>query len=240
MPTTTTMTRRRSVSTSRGASRGTSRGTGPKDAIALIKADHAAVKTAMRSYETLSPTALKRKRATAERIIRDLSIHAAIEEELLYPAARKRLPDGSTLVSEAKTEHRQLKKLLDRLDKMDADDPRADEMMASVRRAVQQHVEEEEGSGGILQGLRKEMSRDELMTLGKELRAAKKVAPTRPHPNAPDSPPANMIVGGAAAVVDRARDAVSGRGKARAPKKQATARTRRSTSGSTTRSPSAR
>ena len=84
------------------------------------------------------------------------------------------------------------------------------------------------------------MSRDELMTLGKELRAAKKVAPTRPHPNAPDSPPANMIVGGAAAVVDRARDAVSGRGKARAPKKKATARTRRSTSGSTMRSPSAR
>jgi len=222
MPTTAN---RRSPTTRTAASRrpGTAR-PAPKDAIATIKADHQAVSSAMREYETFSPTALKRKRATAERIIRDLSIHAAIEEELLYPVARKRLANGSALVQEAKTEHRQLKRLLDRLDKMDADDPRADEAMAAVKRAVQQHVKEEEGPGGILQGLRKEMSRDELVDLGKQLRAAKKMAPTRPHPNAPDSPPANVLVGGAAAVVDRARDAVTGRGKARSPKPRATAR----------------
>jgi hypothetical protein len=222
----TTANRRRTPTTTRtAASRrpGTAR-PGPKDAIATIKADHQAVSSAMREYETFSPTALKRKRATAERIIRDLSIHAAIEEELLYPAARKRLGNGSALVQEAKTEHRQLKRLLDRLDKMDADDPRADGAMAAVKRAVQQHVKEEEGPGGILQGLRKEMSRDELIDLGKQLRAAKKMAPTRPHPNAPDSPPANVLVGGAAAVVDRTRDAVTGRGKARSPKPRATAR----------------
>jgi hypothetical protein len=216
MPTTTNRRRNASpASATARSARPAARRPGTKDAIAVIKADHSAVATAMRSYETFSPTALKRKRATAERIIRDLSIHAAIEEELLYPAARKRLSNGAALVNEAKTEHRQLKKMLDRLDKMDADDPRADEEMAAVRRAVQQHVKEEEGPGGILQGLRKEMSRDELVRLGRELRAAKKMAPTRPHPNAPDSPPANVLVGGAAAVVDRTRDAVTGRGKAK-------------------------
>ena len=225
MPTTTTP-RRNMTSSTRGAASRQPRVGRPaaKDAIATIKADHRAVSTAMRQYDTFSPTALKRKRATAERIIRDLSMHAAVEEELLYPAARKRLRNGTTLVNEAKTEHRQLKRLLDRLDKMDADDPQSDEVMASVRRAVQQHVKEEEGPGGILQGLRKEMSRDELVTLGKELRAAKKLAPTRPHPNAPDSPPANMLVDGAAGMVDRARDAMTGRGKA--PKRTASTRSR--------------
>ena len=223
MPTTSARRRSPTSSTRTAASRrpGASR-PAAKDGIAVIKADHQAVSAAMREYETFSPTALKRKRAIAERIIRDLSIHAAIEEELLYPAARKRLPNGADLVNEAKTEHRQLKRLLDRLDKADADDPRADGLMASVKQAVQQHVKEEEGPGGILQGLRKAMSRDELADLGKQLRAAKKMAPTRPHPNAPDSPPANVLVGGAAAVVDRARDAVGGRGKARRTKSRST------------------
>src|SRR3954452_17258240 len=214
----TSASRRRTSASQAGtaASRQTAgRRPAAKDAVATIKADHQAVSTAMREYETFSPTALKRKRATAERIIRDLSIHAAVEEELLYPAARKRVPNGASLVREAKTEHRQLKRLLDRLHKLGARDPRADEVMASVKRAVQQHVKEEEGPGAILQRLRKSMSRDELMTLGKELRAAKKMAPTRPHPNAPDSPPANVLVGGAAAVVDRARDAVRGGGRGR-------------------------
>ena len=63
----TTANRRRSPTTTRTAA---SRRPGaarpaPKDAIATIKADHQAVSTAMREYETFSPTALKRKRATA-------------------------------------------------------------------------------------------------------------------------------------------------------------------------------
>ena len=99
MPTTTNRRRNASpASATARSARPAARRPGTKDAIAVIKADHSAVATAMRSYETFSPTALKRKRATAERIIRDLSIHAAIEEELLYPAARKRLSNGAALV----------------------------------------------------------------------------------------------------------------------------------------------
>src|SRR5687768_10933481 len=111
MPTTTT---RRSATTGRAASRRpASQRPGTKDAIALIKADHAAVNTAMRSYETFSASALQRKRATAGRIIRDLAIHASLDGQLLYPAALKRLRGGSALVNEAMTEHRQRKRLLD-------------------------------------------------------------------------------------------------------------------------------
>ena len=43
------------------------------------------------------------------------------------------------------------------------------------------------------------------------MRAAKKVAPTRPHPNAPSTPPGNILIGAAAAVIDKARDMVTGR-----------------------------
>ncbi len=40
----------------------------------------------------------------------------------------------------------------------------------------------------------------------------KQMAPTRPHPAAPDSPPADKILGPAAGLLDRMRDAVTRRG----------------------------
>jgi len=34
------------------------------------------------------------------------------------------------------------------------------------------------------------------------------MAPTHPHPNAPDTPPGNMVLGAVAALADRFRDAM--------------------------------
>jgi hypothetical protein len=45
------------------------------------------------------------------------------------------------------------------------------------------------------------------------VRRAKKMAPTRPHPSAPDTPPANKLLAPGTGLVDRLRDALSGRGK---------------------------
>jgi hypothetical protein len=50
------------------------------------------------------------------------------------------------------------------------------------------------------------MARRELLELGDALRAAKRQAPTHPHPRSPDSPPGNLVVGSAVAVMDKARD----------------------------------
>ena len=49
--------------------------------------------------------------------------------------------------------------------------------------------------------------------LGEKVRRAKAMAPTRPHPAAPDTPPANKLLAPGAGLVDRARDFVTGRGK---------------------------
>ena len=40
---------------------------------------------------------------------------------------------------------------------------------------------------------------------------SKKMAPTRPHPSAPDRPPANKILGPGVGLIDRMRDALTGR-----------------------------
>ena len=61
--------------------------------------------------------------------------------------------------------------------------------------------------------LRASCSPEALDRLGDKVRQAKKTAPTRPHPSAPDKPPANKLLAPGAGMVDRVRDALSGRGK---------------------------
>jgi hypothetical protein len=180
----------------------------PEDAVALIKADHAAVNELFKRYRAAGKTAYKTKRSIADRVVRELSIHAAIEEQILYPAVRRSVPKGNGLVDEALSEHQQLKETLVELDKLPADDDRFDRTMRAAIEETRHHVREEESADGMLGRLRKHLDRGELVAMAKALKVAKKAAPTRPHPHAPSTPPGNIVVGTAAAIVDKARDAV--------------------------------
>lgn len=61
--------------------------------------------------------------------------------------------------------------------------------------------------------LRAACAPEKLDQLGDKVRQAKKTAPTRPHPAAPDKPPANKLPAPGAGMVDRLRDGLSGRGR---------------------------
>lgn len=193
------------------ASRGRNGARRPRDVIALIKADHTTVNQLFRRYAGLGNGAVKSRRTIAERLIKELSIHAAVEEQVLYPNAKAAIPRGDRLVKEAIDEHQSLKKALAALDKCPPDSEEFDDLMKKIRDDVRHHVKEEEKADGLLPQLRKHASRDELMKMAKLTRTAKKAAPTRPHPKAPAKPPGNLVVGAAAAVVDKVRDAVTGR-----------------------------
>ena len=73
-------------------------------------------------------------------------------------------------------------------------------MMENVRH----HVKEEESE--LFPDLRDVATRTELLELGDALRAAKKRAPTRPHPRGADTPPANVMTAPIASALDHARD----------------------------------
>ena len=60
------------------------------DAIQLLTADHAEVEQMFQQVESL-PDGESRSSLVAE-VVRELSVHAAIEEQVLYPAMRKALP----------------------------------------------------------------------------------------------------------------------------------------------------
>src|SRR5215211_7069047 len=172
-----------------------SRGTASPDVIAVIKSDHTAVKQLFRRYQSLGERAYKGRRQMAERIIKELSVHAAVEEQVLYPNAKAGLPNGERLVNEAIAEHQELKQSLTALDKCSPQSPEFDELMARVEHEVRNHVREEEAPNGILALLRKHASREELHNMADLVRLAKRAAPTRPHPKTPSTPPANVILG---------------------------------------------
>jgi len=63
------------------------------DAITLLKDDHKTVKGLFKRYEQAGDRAYTTKRKLADSVIRELSIHAAIEEQLFYPTVRSRVED---------------------------------------------------------------------------------------------------------------------------------------------------
>lgn len=161
------------------------------DAVDLLKEDHQEVEQLFSRFEGLGSGARKRRQQLVDRIIESLSMHAAIEEQVLYPAARKEVPDINDDVLEALEEHHIVKWTLSELEGLDADDERFVAKVTVLIESVRHHVEEEEQE--LFPQLRKAMGAARLRELGVELRAAKRSAPKRPHPRSPDTPPGNLI-----------------------------------------------
>lgn len=174
------------------------------DAVTLLRNDHKTVEGLFKKFEKAGPNANKTKHDLTEKIIEELSIHAAIEEQILYPAARAAMPDATDEVLEALEEHHIVKWVLSELDGMEPTDERFKAKLTVLIENVRHHVQEEEGE--LFPELRKAMKRKELEELARALEEAKTAAPTHPHPRVPDTPPANVIAGVAAGVVDRAED----------------------------------
>ena len=91
---------------------------------------------------------------------------------------------------------------------MDPQDERFDAKVTVLIENVRHHVKEEEQEH--FPKVRDELGRNALEDLGDAMVSAKAVAPTHPHPRSPDSPPANLLVGTAAGVVDRVTDTANG------------------------------
>jgi hemerythrin superfamily protein len=114
------------------------------DAIELLKRDHAEVKKAFRDFEKAKykdPNACKQFLAS---ICRDIEMHAAVEEEIFYPAVRRKLKDDD-LMNEAQVEHNSAKQLIAEIKRLSGDDPMLKAHAIVLSEYIQHHVKEEEG-----------------------------------------------------------------------------------------------
>ena len=85
----------------------TARRSPPADAIELLTRDHREAKHMFEAYEQLVQAGADadERQALAQEICEFLTLHATIEEELLYPPAREALADEADLIDEATVEH---------------------------------------------------------------------------------------------------------------------------------------
>ena len=178
------------------------------DAITLLKEDHKTVEKLFRRFEGAGPNAHVERRDTMERIVEELSRHAAIEEQIFYPATRATVPDVEDQALESIEEHNVVKVLLAELRGMDPEHERFVPKATVLIELVRHHVEEEEQD--YFPSVRDELGTKSLRDLGSAMEELKANAPTRPHPELPDSPPGNALLAPAAAVVDRVSDLLSG------------------------------
>ena len=165
------------------------------DAIALLQHDHEEVEQLFRQFEKLTERAHKSKEKIVAKVIRELAIHSAIEEMLFYPAVRtaalkatvRTLKEAGDTILESLEEHHVVKWTLTELEKMKPEDERYDAKFKVLMESVRHHVEEEQDE--LFPKARRLLGKDMLEELGERMEKAKKIAPTRPHPRAPDQPP---------------------------------------------------
>lgn len=139
------------------------------DAIALLVTDHREVEELFAKANSTSGAA---KAQVVGKICKDLTVHAQVEEQVVYPAMREAGLDD--LVSEAEHEHAKVKELVSRLEGMDGASAEVDLLVAELEGDVAHHVAEEESTS--FPQFRGAVGQETLEALGRRVEQAKQEA----------------------------------------------------------------
>jgi hypothetical protein len=158
--------------------------------------------------ETLAASGKAREKAFVE-LRRLLAVHETAEEEVVHPRAKRKISNGTAVVDKRLHEEHEAKTVLQKLEKLDVDSEEFTRELTKLRDAVVEHAEHEEQDEFARLG--EELSSEELERMGRAAKLAEATAPTRPHAGV-ESQVANLAAGPFAAMLDRARDAIIGKG----------------------------
>ena len=147
----------------------------------------------------------------AEQVVMSLVKHSVAEEIYLYPTVREALPNGDEIADHELAEHDKAERTMKQLEALEPTEPDFWPTLHELIGQVRHHVQEEEN--GLFPQLRAVCSAEQLQELGRKMERVQRVAPTRPHPSAPSEGAALAAVAPGAGLVDRLRDALSGRGR---------------------------
>jgi hemerythrin superfamily protein len=117
-----------------------------QDAIKLLMNDHDEVEALFKQFQKAKNNG-NQKADLVEQICQALTVHAEIEEEIFYPAARDALGEkGDDTMDEAEVEHGAIKGLVEQLQDASPDDEMYDAKVKVLCEYVTHHVKEEEGT----------------------------------------------------------------------------------------------
>ncbi|MEU1669325.1 hemerythrin domain-containing protein [Streptomyces sparsogenes] len=163
--------------------------------------EHAEIDRLMVQYALTSGP--DRERAL-KALVRLVASHAFAEETVLWPALRRLVPEGEELTARVEREHQEINDTVAEIERMPSGDPRRAREVERVFTVIRQDIRDEEDL--LLPRLRDTASDDSLHRLGVAWAAARRTAPTHPHPTVPRRPPGNAALGIPLSATDRMRD----------------------------------
>jgi hemerythrin superfamily protein len=178
-----------------------------RDVIDVLISDHRDVTALIGEIWTVQDPMIRRD--LTDTAISELVRHAVAEEMYVYPAMRKYLADGEKSVEHDVEEHKELEQVMKQLEDVDVSSVEFDTALRRLEAVLADHVQDEESEQ--FPELRRQIPQEELIELAGKVEAAKKLAPTRPHPSAPNSELFHKLVGPGVGFVDRLRDKLTGR-----------------------------
>jgi hemerythrin superfamily protein len=185
--------------------------TTPTDVITFLTEQHREVEDMFAQLKDMDGATDEKAQRLAEQVVTFLVKHSVAEEIYLYPAVRKALPDGDNLADHELSEHDKAEQTMKQLEKFTPEQAQFWPTVQQLISEIRHHVSEEENN--LFPKLRAACSEQELQDLGRKVQQAEKVAPTRPHPSAPSEGGVLGALAPGAGLVDRVRDALSGRGR---------------------------
>lgn len=145
------------------------------NAIDLLLDDHKQVRQLLKQYEKMHEKASPdEKQELADQICTEFILHADIEEQFFYPAARDALEKDEELIDEAEVEHASARDLVTQIQAMQPDDPMFDAKVKVLGEYIEHHVEEEEKE--MFPKVKK--AKLDLEAMGQEMWEAKEAAKT--------------------------------------------------------------
>jgi hemerythrin superfamily protein len=176
------------------------------DAVALLERQHQRFRELFEEFRGLSSRSSQKKDDLVRTMITELVKHAEIEEQAFYPAVRAEVDGVEDDVDEDLEEHHAVELLLWELDHLRSDAERFDAKVTVLIENVEHHMEEEEQE--LFPKVREQMSEERRRELGAIMERKWKVAPSRPHPLSPSTPPGNVLMAVPAAIRDLAINVV--------------------------------
>ncbi|MFN2517701.1 MAG: hemerythrin domain-containing protein [Jatrophihabitantaceae bacterium] len=148
------------------------------DAIVLLKNDHKEIRRLFGQFDKAGENADKTKGDVVKKIIELLTVHTYLENEVMYPAVRKLLPDLEDDILESYEEHHVADILVTELAMLSPGDERFDAKTTVLIESVTHHIEEEEQDW--FPKVRAGLGRKQLQDIGAKMEKKRKKAPTSP------------------------------------------------------------
>ena len=176
------------------------------DVVTFLKQQHEQIRDLFTRVMVVSGAAREEAFLALRRL---MAIHETAEEEVVHPRARHELVDGEALVASRLEEEHHAKQALAELETLNVDSAEFESKFRQLRADVLAHAEAEEREE--FARLKALLDDGQLNRMRKVVELAEMFAPTRPHPGV-ESAMGNLLVGPFAMMLDRARDAIVGKG----------------------------